>query len=368
MGLYNKYRPHKLNDIVGQDHVVKTLENAVKLNRISHAYLFTGLRGTGKTSLARIMALIVNCENGPNCEYDIASKNCKSIINGSCPDLNEMDAATRTSIDDVREIRKDAYNVPFAVRKKIFIVDEIHCLRAAAASAFLSILEEPPKSAMFILCTTEPQKILPTIQSRCQRFDLRSIDSGKIAQHLSLICKKEKIEEVEQEGINLIAKAALGSMRDAISILESVLDRCNNKVSYKESLDIVGSTDQAFSGHIIEHILNLNHQMAIVQSFKGLKSGKDPKYIFSGLYEYISDLIFCKSIKSSKHLIVHESIKEIWKNQYKTTDMIELIYIAERLKEYIMNLQLLQRPDLSLTVCIAGIIEGLSKIKKQKTK
>ena len=213
--LYSKYRPLKFNDLIGQNNVKKYFENVIKKSSLSHAYLFSGIRGTGKTTIARIIAMIVNCENGPSIDYDPNSKICQMIINSQCPDVVELDAATNKSIDDIREIKNLARQKPIMCRKKVFIIDEAHCLLKNSVSGLLKILEEPPKHCIFILATTEPQNIMDTILSRCIRFDLHSIPFNDIKKRLSYICDKENIK-YDNESIAIIAKKSHGSLRDAI--------------------------------------------------------------------------------------------------------------------------------------------------------
>jgi DNA polymerase-3 subunit gamma/tau len=234
-----KWRPQTFDDLVGQDHVVRTLKNAITRNRIAHAYLFVGPRGTGKTSMARIFAKALNCSGGPKADFDPEDPVCKSIAEGSCLDVIEIDGASNNGVEQVRELRDTVRYAPAQGRFKIFIIDEVHMLSAAAFNALLKTLEEPPAHVKFVFATTDVQKVLPTIISRCQRFDLKPISVELIVERLKKIGAAEKIT-VSEAALASIARMADGGMRDAQSIFDQMISFCGTDVSEADVLDVYG--------------------------------------------------------------------------------------------------------------------------------
>ena len=219
--LYRKYRPQTFSDVVDQEHVTRTLKNSIKLGHISHAYLFNGPRGVGKTTIARVFAKAINCLN-PNGEEPCGEcEVCKSIVNGSNPDIIEIDAASRTRVEQMRDTLEKTSFLPTMSKYKVYIIDEIHMLSSNSFNALLKTLEEPPAHVIFILCTTEVEKVIPTIRSRCQRFDFHLIDKDAMISHLIDVSKEEDIN-ISEEAISLIAESAEGGMRDALSLLDQV--------------------------------------------------------------------------------------------------------------------------------------------------
>jgi DNA polymerase-3 subunit gamma/tau len=234
-----KWRPQTFDDVVGQDHVVRTLKNAIARNRIAHAYLFVGPRGTGKTSTARIFAKALNVTGGPKADFDVNDPIAQSIADGSCLDVIEIDGASNNGVEQVRELRDTVRYAPAQGKFKVYIIDEVHMLSTAAFNALLKTLEEPPAHAKFIFATTEVQKVLPTIISRCQRFDLKPIPTELIVQRLKKIAVAEKIK-VSDAALGSIARMADGGMRDAQSIFDQMISFCGNEVSEADVLDVYG--------------------------------------------------------------------------------------------------------------------------------
>src|SRR3954464_7715658 len=239
-----KYRPQRFSDVVGQEHVSQTLTNAISQNRIAHAYLFCGPRGTGKTTIARIFAKCLNCTNGPKVDFDDADPRCQEITDGRSLDVLEIDGASNRGIDEIRELRETAKYAPSSSKFKIYIIDEVHMLTKEAFNALLKTLEEPPAHVKFMFATTEPDKVLPTILSRCQRFDLRRIPTPLIVKHLGEIAKKEGVK-IDEPALVAIARGADGGMRDAESTLDQLISFCGNKIVEADVLSMFGLAARA---------------------------------------------------------------------------------------------------------------------------
>ena len=234
-----KWRPQTFDDLVGQDHVVRTLRNAIARGRIAHAYLFVGPRGTGKTSTARIFAKALNCTGGPKADFDVNDPACQAIADGSHLDVIEIDGASNNGVDQVRDLRETVRYAPAQGKYKVYIIDEVHMLSPAAFNALLKTLEEPPAHVKFVFATTDPQKVLPTIVSRCQRFDLKPIPNDLIVERLKKIAVEEKIK-VSDDALACIARLADGGMRDAQSIFDQMISFCGAEITEPDVLDVYG--------------------------------------------------------------------------------------------------------------------------------
>jgi DNA polymerase-3 subunit gamma/tau len=288
-----KYRPQTFDDLVGQAHVAQTLKNAVAQNRLAHAYLFVGPRGVGKTSTARILAKALNCVHGPTITPCGKCDNCREISAGNSLDVIEIDGASNNSVEDVRELRDNVRYAPAKGRYKIYLIDEVHMLSSAAFNALLKTLEEPPTHVKFIFATTEPQKVLPTILSRCQRFDLHRIAANLIAEHLQLIAGKENIK-LEPAAANAIARGAEGGLRDAESMLDQLVAFCGEDITEPDVLKVFGFTSQQTVAKLTDRILRGATADAVQLLHEQCEAGKDMMRLMADLIGYLRDLLVFK--------------------------------------------------------------------------
>jgi DNA polymerase-3 subunit gamma/tau len=289
-----KYRPQTFDDLVGQEHVSRTLKNAVAQNRLAHAYLFVGPRGVGKTSTARILAKSLNCVKGPTVTPCGECDNCREIAAGNSLDVIEIDGASNNSVEDVRQLRENVRYAPAKGHYKIYLIDEVHMLSPAAFNALLKTLEEPPAHVKFIFATTEPQKVLPTILSRCQRFDLHRIPANLIAKHLQFIAGEEKIA-LEPAAAHAIARGAEGGLRDAESMLDQLVGFCGEKISENDVLDVFGFTSEQTVADLTGRILHGETPGAIDLLHQQSDAGKDMMRLMSDLIAYLRDLLIFKA-------------------------------------------------------------------------
>lgn len=297
-----KYRPQTFDEVVKQEHVTRTLTNAISSGRMAHAVLFSGPRGTGKTTVARILAKAMNCKEGPTPAPCNECRSCKEIISGNAVDVFEIDGASNNGVEHIRDLRENVKYMPAHSSYKIFIIDEVHMLSVSAFNALLKTLEEPPAHVMFIFATTEPRKIPVTILSRCQRHDFRRIDLKSISDHLMMICRKEGVE-ADDESIGLIAREAGGSMRDALSLLDQVVAYADKKVIYETVLDILGVVDRKNIFTVSEAIINgdLPRILDILDDIYDL--GQNIIGFYTDLIEQFRNLLIVKIGRKTEKLI-----------------------------------------------------------------
>src|SRR5437868_5906819 len=322
-----KYRPQTFDDLVGQAHVSRTLKNAVSQNQQAHAYLFVGPRGIGKTSTARILAKALNCVKGPTVTPDGTCDNCLEIAAGNSLDVLEIDGASNNGVEQVRELRENVRYAPSKSRYKIYIIDEVHMLTAAAFNALLKTLEEPPPHVKFIFATTEPQKVVATIVSRCQRFDLHRIPAKLIADHLQFIAKKEKIT-LEPAAAHAIARGAEGGLRDAESMLDQLVAFCGDKICENDVLNVFGFTSEQTVVDLTGKILRSETAPALDVLYEQCEAGKDMMRLMSDLISYLRDLLV---FKAKPDAVADDVDPELQKALAAQADLIE----NERLLELI---------------------------------
>ena len=330
--LYRNFRPLKFSDMVGQDHITKTLKNQVISNRVGHAYLFSGGRGTGKTTSAKILARVVNCLNPQEGEPCNECEICKEILEGSLTDVVEMDAASNNSVEDIRSIRDEVNFLPTKAKYRVYIIDEVHMLSTGAFNALLKTLEEPPEHVKFILATTEPQKLPMTILSRCQRFDYKKIPEPDIIRRLKIICDETKIV-IDEDALKTIADLSEGHMRDAISILE----RCNQenaeKITIEDVKELVGLPSLVHINKLAKGILECDTMQALEVIDEVINDGKDLYNFLWEVIKYFKDILVFKSTNNLK--LYSESEKEEIKNLASMAEenkLLDIIYLLSELE------------------------------------
>jgi DNA polymerase-3 subunit gamma/tau len=303
--LYRKYRPKNFSEIIGQAHIVRTLSNAIKNNRVSHAYLFTGPRGTGKTTFARIFAKTINCQDKNEINACEKCPACLTIQSGQSLDIIEIDAASNTGVDNIRELKETIALPPTLLKYKVYIIDEAHMLSTGAWNALLKTLEEPPAHVVFILATTEIHKVPATIVSRCQKFDFPRWPMADIIEKLSLIAKEEKIT-VEKEALEMIALSAEGGMRDAESLLGQIIALEDQTISAKEVEEILGTVDKSFIGDVAEEIVSRNTGKALEKVNELIAGGYDLQIFSKALINHFRQLMLIKVDENFKTYFTQE--------------------------------------------------------------
>lgn len=369
--LYRKYRPQKLEEVVGQEHIKKALTNAIAMNKISHAYLFTGPRGTGKTSTARIFAKSLNCKEGPTINPCGKCENCIDITNSVPMDVIEIDAASNRKVEDAQNILEKVMYAPVNSRYKIYIIDEVHMLSNTAFNALLKTLEEPPKNVIFILATTEVHKVLDTIKSRCQRFDFKRITTEDIVKHLRYISNQEHIN-ITDDALFTIAKNSAGGMRDSIALLDqlSILDG-DEAISTDDINNLLGRLSFDTLHTLADGIINSRPQEAIETLEKIYNSGNEPTQILTNLLDYFKNMLIVKNCRPE---IVFEltqlndaQIKELGK-QTQSIESHQITFLIDKTADYIKDVKTTNNPRLWLEVGIidlANLAENTSLLELQ---
>lgn len=354
--LYRVWRPQQFIDVVGQEHVTKTLQNALLQQKISHAYLFSGPRGTGKTSAAKILAKAVNCERAPISEPCNECDACRGITDGTIPDVIEIDAASNNGVEEIRDIRDKVKFAPSSVSYKVYIIDEVHMLSIGAFNALLKTLEEPPKHVIFILATTEPHKIPLTIISRCQRFDFRRITSQSIVNRMRLIMDESAIS-CEEKALQMIARAADGGMRDALSLLDQAISYSNEVVTVDDALTVTGAVSQNFLNTLSKAILDGDTVKGLQSLDELLLAGKDSNRFIEDFIFFYRDMLLYKTAprleESLERVLLDDDFKDLAET-YTHEQIYELIHVLNKTQQ---DMRWTNHPRIFLEVAIVKLCQ-----------
>ncbi|MDD2646986.1 MAG: DNA polymerase III subunit gamma/tau [Patescibacteria group bacterium] len=359
MVIYRKYRPQNFSEVIGQEHVIRTLENEIKQERLAHAYLLTGPRGLGKTTLARLVAKAVNCENRKKGESEPCNKcsNCLELMQGKFFDLIEMDAASQTGVDNVRENIIAGTRVPPSRGKyKIFIIDEVHMLSTAAFNALLKTLEEPPSYIIFILATTEIHKVPDTIISRCQRFDLTKVDLDKIVERLAKIAKSEKVK-IESEVLKIIAQRSEGSVRDAESLLSQIFTFDDQEITMEEASLVIPSTKLNLIVNFVKLLASKDKKEAIGLINKLLEEGVDLEQFTKDLIEFLRKVLLVKVGADQERILQYldNEVQEKVRDFANKFEQNALILMIEQFISVQQELSYAKIPQLPLELAVIKI-------------
>jgi DNA polymerase-3 subunit gamma/tau len=354
--LYRKYRPKTWDEVVGQDHVVTTLKNAIAADRVAHAYLFAGSRGTGKTTLARLLAKAVNCLNdGPAKRPDNECENCRSVNENRFLDLIEIDAASNTSVDDVRDLRDKINFSPSRGKYKIYIIDEVHMLSTAAFNALLKTLEEPPPHAIFVLATTEIHKIPATVLSRCQRHEFRRLPIDEIVRQLKLITRAEKIQ-ADDDALIQIARQSAGGMRDAISLLDQ-LSSTGDKITLTLAQTVLGTATSQTVLDIISSVMDHDPAHGLETIHKALDAGADPRSLARQIVEYLRGLMLIQMGNASQVEAAADVKKQMQSHarSFSTSDVLRMMKVFNNAAT---DMRGGWQPSLSLELALAEVLDA----------
>jgi len=363
IALYREWRPTLFEDVVEQEHVVKTLRHSVQTGRIAHAYLFCGIRGTGKTTMAHILSRAINCLNPNNGDPCNECEICREILSGSCVDVLEIDAASNNSVDNVRAIRDEVIYTPVKARKKVYIIDEVHMLSQGAFNALLKTLEEPPEHAVFILATTEPHKLPATILSRCQRFDFRRITHDGIVKQLQKIAAAGGTV-LDPDAAGLIARLSDGAMRDAISLMDQCISLGSSRITYDSVLSIVGIVHDTFMTEFAEGMLNRDIPAILGNIGRMVSDGRDISQFVSDLVIYFRNILICKVTGGHcDNLIdVHSEVLDIIKKQAQSISEDGIINIISGLSSLERELKWAANPRVMLEVTLIKLCGKSSRL------
>ncbi|MCK8826694.1 DNA polymerase III subunit gamma/tau [Natroniella acetigena] len=377
LSLYRKWRPDTFSDIAGQKSVVKTLKNAIQFDRITHAYLFCGPRGTGKTSTAKILTKALNCQDGPTVTPCNQCESCLNIKDNNPVDMIEIDAASNRGIDKIREIREKIRSSPLKGNYKVYIIDEVHMLTTEAFNALLKTLEEPPSYVLFILATTEPHKLLPTILSRCQRFDFSRLSITDIKDRLSYICEQEGIK-ADNEVLSLIARNADGGMRDAISILDQAISYSGDEITTNDLEAVLGLVSNQALFELTEIIFDVQMERALDLVNQIVNQGKDIKRFVNDLIYHFRNLLLVKECESNERLLDLTTDKNLnLVEQAKNVETFQLLQLIEIANEIESDLKETTQPRIVLEMGIiklikfeenrslVGILERISRLEER---
>lgn len=367
LALYRKYRPKKFSDVVGQKYIVKTLVNQIISDRVSHAYLFCGTRGTGKTSIAKIFAMAVNCFCNKNGEPCMKCESCRNILNKQDSNIIEIDAASNNGVDNIRDIRDEVKYPPVNSKYKIYIVDEVHMLSSGAFNALLKTLEEPPAHVIFILATTDPQKIPATILSRCQRFDFKRLLPNEMSSAIKKYMEEENVN-ISNKAINYITHISDGAMRDALSVLDQCISfYFGEEITLKKITEIIGTVDYKICAKFINLLANKEIDEILAMINKIIMDGKDITQFLSTLMAFLRDVIIIKNIgKNEKILDLSSSSSDILKEcKLDFEDEIKLLELFSNLQN---NLKYAVNPKILFEIaCIKFCSTNQNEFEKRST-
>ena len=350
--LYRRWRPINFDDMIGQDHITKTLRNQIVTGRTSHAYIFTGIRGTGKTSTAKVFSRAINCENPQNGNPCNECAVCKGILDGSILDVSEIDAASNTGVDGIRDIRDDVIYTATQTKYKIYIIDEVHMLSTGAFNALLKTLEEPPGHVVFILATTDIHKVPATILSRCQRFDFRRITADDVAAHLKKVTAADGIE-IDDDGLRLVARLAEGSMRDGLSIMDRCLAYGENKLTYDDIVNILGVAEDRQALEMLRAVARGDTPAAISALDRMITAGKSIDIIISGLINTARNLMLCRCLANPGEIMDmgEEDLAELKTVASEFTEE-KCVFCIKTLSETAGSVRFSPNPRVTLEICL----------------
>ncbi len=348
---------------MGQDHVVKTLQNAIKLGKVAHAYLFCGTRGTGKTTTARLLAKALNCEKGPTPQPCNACPACKAVTEGSSIDIIELDAASHRGIKDVEQIRDNVKFPPMELRYKVYIIDEAHQLSGDAKDAFLKTLEEPPAHAVFVLATTEPQSIPATIRSRCQQFDFRRGSLKDIRDRLKYVCNGEGVE-AEDAALDLVAMNAEGSWRDSLSLLEQVLSYTDGQITIDDVNTVLGTVTQDFLFRLVDSLAEGDERIAFEAAAEAVESGKDIQQLLKSVAQHIRNLLVALVSRDLSELTTSEELAHRFKEQASKFDTPALLRAIEVFTEAEREIRFSDQHRLIFEMALLKAIRALHPVEE----
>ena len=363
--LYRVYRPKNFDDIVGQEHIVRTLKNQIESKNIGHAYLFCGTRGTGKTSTAKIFSRAVNCTELHNGEPCNGCENCTDILEDKSMDVIEIDAASNNSVDDIRELRENVKYSPSKSKYKVYIIDEVHMLSQGAFNALLKTLEEPPSYVIFILATTESHKIPATILSRCQRFDFKRVTVRDISLRMKYICEQEGIQ-ADDKALNLIARNSQGALRDALSILDQCISFEGHNIKYNDVIDLLGTVNIEQLFELAESIIQENTRKSLQILNEFIIWGKDVRNLVNDLIDHFRNLMVCKISNDLEEIIsLPEETIDLLKKQAETIDTNNLIRILNILSETQDGMKISSNPRVLMEVTMMKIAQPMFDESKE---
>ncbi|MBP3039980.1 DNA polymerase III subunit gamma/tau [Bacillaceae bacterium Marseille-Q3522] len=355
--LYRVWRPQSFIDVIGQEHVTKTLQNALLQEKISHAYLFSGPRGTGKTSAAKIFAKAVNCEKRQSGEPCNECASCKGIMDGTISDVIEIDAASNNGVEEIRDIRDKVKYAPSSVQYKVYIIDEVHMLSIGAFNALLKTLEEPPKHVIFILATTEPHKIPLTIISRCQRFDFKRITAKAIVERMKKIIHETNVE-CDEQALQVIARSAEGGMRDALSLLDQAISFSDEKVTLEDALTVTGAVGQAFLNKLARAMKEREVAKALECLEELLFLGKDPVRLLEDLIFYYRDMLLYKAAPSLEESLERVMPDDTFRLLSEETASSSIYSWIDQLNKAQQDMRWTNHPRIFLEVAIVKLCQG----------